>query len=258
MMEKIKKYITFQNIILVIGVAIGIYCVYTGYKESNGFPDEKYVAAAAFALLISTSLMQNIDLNINKRSLDKQIEELKFTRKELKEQTKEFNETNKYNKESLEITQFYEMLTLREEISRNADCHKFNKKVIRGLFSNISNGNWKDSEIQKYKEVFEREYKDINIINEVNIKPESSIIRLYTFNKILENLVNESPDGKSLLFEGFKDISKQFLKSIKHVPSKRYKRSDIFEMILTDDEKVMMSLIENDIDFKTLIKYIYG
>ncbi|MGX5789864.1 hypothetical protein [Staphylococcus equorum] len=52
---------------------------------------EVYVSLAAFVMLIGTAILQNIELSMQR-------EDLELTRKEMKEQTKEFEQNNKQAK----------------------------------------------------------------------------------------------------------------------------------------------------------------
>lgn len=290
-----KKIINFQNVIMFIGIGGAIISIIMGIVFSEDFPEEKYISAAAFSLLITTAFLQNRDLNLNRKALEKQIEELQFTRDEQKEQTKEFRETNKYNKENLEITQFYEMLTLREELflniirdktldigyrdvahyykhevnqSESNDYNfieKFNRYVIGEVIIKIKNFSKDTYNIRDLTEVEEQLLKERfenltsgnkELLDELKIEVPSILNKLYTYNRILDNLVHESSEDKSLLYTNIiNEMQKNLRNAFKVKPSMRYKRTDLYEMLLTDEEKLLDKIISNQLNIDDILNY---
>lgn len=154
-------------IVIQIGLIVAIMIILLGipYKDGLRFPPEQYISAAAFVMLISTAILQNISLDkqqeevaLNRESLNKQVKaleqqivEVKLNREsiaiqadEMKNHTVAFEESNNNTEKSLEQQQFYEILKLKEqlyleiikEISNKDGYNKiqrFNSIVMRGL-----------------------------------------------------------------------------------------------------------------------------
>lgn len=116
-----------KNVFLIICFVISILILGFDllFDNKNEFKlSEVYVSLAAFVMLIGTAILQNIELSMQR-------EDLELTRREMKEQTKEFEENNKQAK-------FFELLKIKEDIYMNID-RDFLSDFIRDYKRNLMN-----------------------------------------------------------------------------------------------------------------------
>ncbi|WP_432717793.1 hypothetical protein AAA448_06080 [Staphylococcus equorum] len=229
---------------------------------------EVYVSLAAFIMLISTAILQNIDL-------DMQREELELTRKEMKDQTKEFEESNKQSK-------FFELLKSKEEIYMKIDSqhissfiniykNKLEKNIIKKLVeierlqelipkieyylnskydllefnepSVASKYKLTNSEVDEVREiifdVLTAERKEV--FNEISIPKDLS--KLYKFNSIIETMYV----SKSLF--GLKESAKKHLNGLEPV---NLNYSEIYKKLKTEEEKFLYKVMDLKFEIEDL------
>lgn len=231
--EKIPLYMRIGKWwIIIVGVFISVGAVIWGIIETGEFPDEKYISAAAFLMLIATSLLQNIDLNLQREDLKLNRKALEEQREEMEKHTEEFTKTNKNNEESLEVQKFFELIRLKEdlyidiikekneidmsaifEFNHNAiftiqeSAEKLIVEEFREIF-NLNVNSYNTDEIIKriYNNVDdegkEKIYELINkAVNETDVFSgygegvENSLIKLHNYNFLLEKMIDEGTLG---------------------------------------------------------------
>lgn len=218
--------------IIIIGLILSTFALIYGGLKVEGFPTEQYTSVAAFIMLISTAILQNIDLDLQRKDLQLNRRALEEQREEMQKHTEEFAKTNKSNDESLEMQKFFELVRLKEDLyidiikERNRlginALEEFNDMAIYNIWANarvlIANefrerlnlgtaiSITDDIAVKIYKETDdegkERIYELINeSIEETNVFSgygqgvENSLIKLHNYNSLLERMIDEGTLG---------------------------------------------------------------
>lgn len=209
-----------------------------------------YTSFAAFIMLISTAILQNIDLSLQREDLKLNRKALEEQREEMQKHTDEFSKTNESNKESLEMQKFFELIRLKEdlyvEIIKNKNTNNinalehFNASAMRKIKNQAKNelalkfNNFRgqfglhhmnDDDIKAYyikcndenKVIFlnatDKAIKETDIFSNTKDGTENSIKKLYKYNELLERMTDEGTKGWVHQFQGPLNISTMLVKN---------------------------------------------
>lgn len=267
--------------VIQLGLAISAIVLLPGIQGPEGFrfPPEQYISAAAFVMLISTAILQNIelskqreDLALNRRALELQVDELQAKRGELASQTKEFEASNDQTRKNIEQQQFYELLKMKEtlyvELSDSSGDRvnriaKFNNWYLENLESRVKEKALEiwgiESDNRTYPPsylTFEDVYTSLEPEEKENLKEELkielehhkeilleqlpySLYKLYSYHLIIEN--TSRTYGMKAVSEALKEVRKSFTSQAGY---DRYNKFDIYNEILTDEETTLFLIIK--------------
>ncbi|KIH70945.1 hypothetical protein [Salinicoccus roseus] len=159
--------------------------------NNDSLLDESIVSAGAFLMLIFATILQLHELSAQR-------DDLKLTRKEMRQHSKEFNKANDLTTETLNQTKFFELLRLKEEYSN----------VILSSKNNLFNDFNTD-----YKKILHDEICDV-VIKEMNLETRQKIIEDNNLkNKYTkQRVINMSPQNEQdfyneKIFELFSSIN---------------------------------------------------
>ena len=281
--------------VLIIGIVLSIIVLFIGVLTIEGFPTEMYTSFAAFIMLISTAILQNIDLSLQREDLKLNRKALEEQREEMQKHTDEFSKTNESNKESLEMQKFFELIRLKEdlyvEIIKNKNKNNinaleyFNESAIQKIknqakeklalkFESFSGqfgiSHMDDEELKDYyiqcnddnKEVFlniiDKAIKETDIFSNRKDGVENSIKKLNKYNELLERMTDEGTKG---LIHQFQDTVRQptelLKKSLENFHGRPKKQTTIKHIYngLLTEDEILLYKI---IDRELTLKELFG
>lgn len=152
-------------IILILGICLN--------KEKDTYISDGYVSLSAFIMLIGTAVMQNKDLKIQRKELQNSREALDKQAEEMEKHSKEFVKTNKFNNEQLNMSKFFDLLKMKEDLYLEVVNHKeanelndFIKGFMDDLRLRFNNKIFEDIEMLGYMQSIQTE--DIPILIEIH------------------------------------------------------------------------------------------
>lgn len=283
--------------IIIIGLILSTFALIYGGLKVEGFPTEQYTSVAAFIMLISTAILQNIDLDLQRKDLRLNRRALEDQREEMAKHTKEFQESNESNQESLELQKFFELLRLKEELyvevvkevgekEKNKlqvftfrNFHKFRYAALRRLYKDFHSEfkeeeNWGDyreyrnvevinvyarlSETDKlaFRKSVEQEVTELEITDRISQKSENSLIKLYTYHKLLKDMVSEGYPGIFNIHKVSQNIVSQVNKTMREIQYGSEKEPktmrQIYDGVLTEDERLLYKILDRNLNVTDL------
>lgn len=253
-------------VILTLSIAISVIIFDLFVDNEKGIKlSEVYVSLAAFVMLIGTSILQNIELSLQR-------EDLNLTRKEMKMQTKEFEENNMQSK-------FFELLKSKEEIYMGIDrkdiekfintyknylFEEFTEKLQKDsdlieIVPSVKDGyylydiiyNYRDPSITKKLNITEDDYESIDsCIHKVLFEAKESAKNVVTVPKDIEKLYKFKSIIEVMYPNNTMDNMFLTLKSPLKVQSLNY--NQIYKGLLTDDEIKLYKIMDSKYELEDL------
>lgn len=220
-----------KNKILNICIFMAVLCLLFGFcfnKEKDTYISDSYVSLSAFIMLIGTALMQNKDLKLQREELKNSRESLDKQSEELEKHSLEFAKTNQFNNEQLNMSKFFELLKMKEDLYTEVvgqgenTLNGFTDKFMNNLKSEFEKNLHRIPECSMYKEIIDN----------------SNIAQLIEYYKVSEEDFVEDEDftldNKNNFDEIFKSNFEDSLKSvlsITNVPGKLLKLHTLNNLI---------------------------